>query len=216
MYYEDSDFAVVDRVVEVAKEVGVVPGAGRAGLDACKNRGSRRRSSARRKRASRRRVQGVGDQAHARSRSRLEEPYRNPVLGFMNRSAGWRNLTRDRTPHPVLGFRSCPEHHVAAFSDKDRLAKSGLSCADIFRMTPAGPRHFASDNNAGMCPEVLAAYGGGQRPPSAGLRRRSVDPARGGTGRETCSRRTARCFSSSTARRRTVFRSGVCANRSTG
>ncbi len=24
-------------------------------------------------------------------------------------------------------------------------------------MTPAGPRHFASDNNAGMCPEVLAA-----------------------------------------------------------
>ncbi len=50
MYYEDSDFAVVDRVVEIAREIGVSSGAGGAGLDACASRGSPRRSSARRRR----------------------------------------------------------------------------------------------------------------------------------------------------------------------
>ena len=41
-------------------------------------------------------------------------------------------------------------------SDKHRLAKIERP-ADSLGMMPAGPRHFASDNNAGMCPEVLAA-----------------------------------------------------------
>ena len=47
LYYRDDDFAVVDRVTEIATKRGVSQRAGRAGLAACRSPASRRRSSAR-------------------------------------------------------------------------------------------------------------------------------------------------------------------------